>query len=209
MKRLALATIFLLLTVGTTKAATITYTDEAAFKSTLGSFTEYDFDNFVLNEGPDVFGSFQTLDQQIQGIDFDNARVNLGAFGGTSNSSPNVVLNADFTSPIIINFDLLQSGVGLFNTSIVDAERFEVFDSADNLLGSVDLSANIINFGGFISDDGIAKAVITPISPTNGSIYIDDLIISDVSAIPLPAAVWLFGTALIGLVGFGKRRKAA
>lgn len=27
--------------------------------------------------------------------------------------------------------------------------------------------------------------------------------------IPVPAAVWLFGTALIGLVGFGKRRKAA
>ena len=30
-----------------------------------------------------------------------------------------------------------------------------------------------------------------------------------VSAVPVPAAVWLFGTALIGLVGFGKRRKAA
>ncbi|MCP3672132.1 MAG: VPLPA-CTERM sorting domain-containing protein [Gammaproteobacteria bacterium] len=29
------------------------------------------------------------------------------------------------------------------------------------------------------------------------------------SAVPIPAAVWLFGTALIGLVGFGKRRKAA
>ena len=29
------------------------------------------------------------------------------------------------------------------------------------------------------------------------------------SAIPVPATVWLFGTALIGLVGFGKRRKAA
>ena len=28
------------------------------------------------------------------------------------------------------------------------------------------------------------------------------------SAVPIPAAVWLFGTALIGLVGFGKRRKA-
>jgi hypothetical protein len=39
-----------------------------------------------------------------------------------------------------------------------------------------------------------------------------DLIISDITAIPavpVPAAVWLFGTALIGLVGFGKRRKAA
>ena len=28
-----------------------------------------------------------------------------------------------------------------------------------------------------------------------------------VSAVPVPAAVRLFGTALIGLVGFGKRRK--
>lgn len=29
------------------------------------------------------------------------------------------------------------------------------------------------------------------------------------SVVPIPAAVWLFGTALIGLVGFSKRRKAA
>jgi hypothetical protein len=29
------------------------------------------------------------------------------------------------------------------------------------------------------------------------------------SAVPVPAAIWLFGTALIGLVGFSKRRKAA
>ena len=28
-------------------------------------------------------------------------------------------------------------------------------------------------------------------------------------ATPVPAAIWLFGTALIGLVGFSKRRKAA
>ena len=30
-----------------------------------------------------------------------------------------------------------------------------------------------------------------------------------ISPVPVPAAVWLFGTAMIGLVGFGKRRKAA
>ena len=30
-----------------------------------------------------------------------------------------------------------------------------------------------------------------------------------VAAVPVPAAVWLFGTALIGLLGFGKRNKAA
>jgi hypothetical protein len=31
---------------------------------------------------------------------------------------------------------------------------------------------------------------------------------NQVSAVPVPAAIWLFGTALIGLVGFGKRKAA-
>ena len=31
----------------------------------------------------------------------------------------------------------------------------------------------------------------------------------DVSVVPVPAAFWLFGTALVGLVGFTKRRNAA
>jgi hypothetical protein len=32
--------------------------------------------------------------------------------------------------------------------------------------------------------------------------------VESLSTVPIPAAVWLFSTALIGLVGFGKRRKA-
>ncbi|MCP3675834.1 MAG: PEP-CTERM sorting domain-containing protein [Gammaproteobacteria bacterium] len=39
---------------------------------------------------------------------------------------------------------------------------------------------------------------------------VTDLTLTDisVSAVPVPAAFWLFGTALIGLIGFSKRRKA-
>ena len=33
------------------------------------------------------------------------------------------------------------------------------------------------------------------------------VVFAQVSAIPVPATVWLFGTALIGLTGFAKRRK--
>ena len=33
--------------------------------------------------------------------------------------------------------------------------------------------------------------------------------VSHAGVVPVPAAVWLFGTALVGLAGFGKRRKAA
>ena len=36
-----------------------------------------------------------------------------------------------------------------------------------------------------------------------------NLSVTSIGAVPVPAAVWLFGTALIGLVGFSKRRKAA
>jgi hypothetical protein len=43
----------------------------------------------------------------------------------------------------------------------------------------------------------------------DGQEHFGDWEISEISAVPVPAAVWLFGTALIGLVGFGKRRKTA
>jgi len=50
---------------------------------------------------------------------------------------------------------------------------------------------------------------LSALDPTwTAEVDFDDVRLS-VSAVPVPAAIWLFGTALIGLVGFGKRRKAA
>jgi hypothetical protein len=44
----------------------------------------------------------------------------------------------------------------------------------------------------------------------NGETLSGAVDVSDVPAVvPVPATIWLFGTALIGLVGFSKRRKAA
>ena len=42
--------------------------------------------------------------------------------------------------------------------------------------------------------------------PNGGEMYLSAM---TVSPVPVPAAVWLFGTALLGLVGFNKRRKTA
>ncbi|MDH3888894.1 MAG: VPLPA-CTERM sorting domain-containing protein [Gammaproteobacteria bacterium] len=42
----------------------------------------------------------------------------------------------------------------------------------------------------------------------NGSgIFYDNLEFAEVSAVPVPAAVWLFGSGLLGLVGVARRRK--
>ena len=185
-------------------AATVTqFTDEGAFKAALSSYTTYNFDSLVLDDGI-LFGQpFEILDIQIPGIDFDNSIVYPGGSGGTFRSPPNVVLNQDLLNPIVFTFTTPVTAVGLFNTSLVDAERFEIYDSGDNLLASINLPDVVVNFGGFISDVGISKGVVVPILPTNGSIYIDDLTVG--SSVPVPGSILLLGSGLIGLVGF--RRK--
>jgi hypothetical protein len=57
--------------------------------------------------------------------------------------------------------------------------------------GGLDFNVNGTRYGG---GDG-----------ANGLVYVE----YDISPIPVPAAFWLFGTALIGLVGFSKQRKSA
>ena len=71
-----------------------------------------------------------------------------------------------------------------------------------------DLARPMTNDGGVI--DILAPATfVEEYNSTAG--WISSLSSGTVSAsvVPVPAAVWLFGTALIGLIGFGKRRKAA
>lgn len=46
-------------------------------------------------------------------------------------------------------------------------------------------------------------------SDFGGSFALDKIALSDPSAVPEPAAIWLFGTGILGLIGFSKRRKAA
>ena len=65
-----------------------------------------------------------------------------------------------------------------------------VYGAHDSFGGSIDVVYREIHFG---------DAQI--ISEIGGWAY------KPVSNVPVPAAIWLFGTALIGLVGFGKRRK--
>ena len=39
-----------------------------------------------------------------------------------------------------------------------------------------------------------------------GDVDFDDMVVRvDVSAVPLPATVWLFGTALLGFIGISRR----
>jgi hypothetical protein len=108
----------------------------------------------------------------------------------------------------------------------IDGVTFSVFDNTDTLLNSSFLLSDFtlpngsdastfpeallsINFG------GIASYALFDFTSINASRYIIDNFsgtfgsTEDISPVPVPAAVWLFGTALIGFVGMSRRRKVA
>ncbi len=72
-------------------------------------------------------------------------------------------------------------------------ERYDAVIAIDNL--SVGLGNGMISF------------MLQENIDTSGTrVHLDNVA---VSAVPVPAAIWLFGTALVGLVGFGKRKSKA
>ena len=46
------------------------------------------------------------------------------------------------------------------------------------------------------------------VESTSGTVAFDNLSFNDVSAIPIPAAIWLFATGFIGLIGVARRKKS-
>ena len=80
---------------------------------------------------------------------------------------------------------------------------------------ALDIGSTVNNWTTFTSMFTATSSALSLLSIQNASgsgiVFIDNISLTDLggSEVPIPAAIWLFGTALIGLVGFSKRRKAA
>ena len=61
----------------------------------------------------------------------------------------------------------------------------------------------------FLEDDGLLFRVSLSGGPARFDLVRHTIVSSGIQEVPLPAAAWLFVSALIGLAGFGKRRKPA
>jgi len=122
-------------------------------------------------------------------------------------------LTASFTSAIS-GFGL--SVIDLFASETLTLEAFTGIDGTGTSLGlftgiDQNFQRNGTYFLGLLSDSvNIRSVVFTDLNGGTGDIIgVDDIVFTDVSPVPVPAAAWLFGSALLGFFGFSRRNKKA
>ena len=197
------------------EAAAATVTIEGTELPTLTKVS----DQFSMTHGV-VFSS------NLPWVTFADDGGRIGIYGTDPNGNPGFS-NLLFNAPIIVDFVNPTDGIspGVVNGMVsavwgdgggdTDFLRLRAFDGVGDILGTVLSSGstwNNISFSGI----GIHQLIFdqAPGAPFSSDTFLDSLTFdlptaAPPSAVPVPAAAWLFGTALIGLVGFSKRRKAA
>jgi len=196
-------------------AATITFDDVISGATSFGFDGDGDLVNDVIFTTTDVSG-FNTA-----GPGSNMSYINEPGLEGTTTISPD--LRVDFLNGAVVN---LNFGFAVSSTSGgIDGVTFSIFDSSDNLLNSVFQTADFTfpdgtNPSSFpealvsLSFAGTASYAIFDFSTTEGPRYILDNFsgtfgsTEDITPAPVPAAVWLFGSGLLGLIGITRRKKA-
>ncbi len=113
------------------------------------------------------------------------------------------------SSPLGQGLDELQRGATLGNTgwTIVTTNEF-TFDFGPNDLEIFVNGTLELDIAGLFNNGRFAFYNFSQAGVTYAGLEQDSGSFPPLNPIPVPAAFWLFGTALVGLVGFSKRRKA-
>jgi len=121
------------------------------------------------------------------------------------------MVEIDFQIDISLDgMDLLpvEYRIGIDNTSNPFGDTASLLTYPNNLFFTMDNVEYLLEFNGFSRDGGESfetSAELAEGAQTTAEIFAT---ISAVSAVPVPAAFWLFGSGLIGLVGLARRKKA-
>jgi hypothetical protein len=136
---------------------------------------------------------------QVIFVDKGDGETGLGAGGSTFDHDWIIGFGAH--NPYAIGISIAETT----NPSIVDS--IDVFDTSSSLLFSLSLEPlgefKDPMFFGFISDDPIGSIRFDD-NPAPGGKGLGSL----TAVVPVPAAVWLFGSGLLGFIGIARRKKA-
>ena len=196
--------------VGSSSASefsTLPTVDPGLFGLTGADVRSVNFD-FFLDSSPISSGTALTNEFATIGVEMNNILVSNSVFEGAA-SDPNATF---FDSGHTFNFSVPVVAVGLINTS-PDQDRVQLWSGANGtgtlLLDFNDQDGLTKNFhidrfvGGRVTGGGTIGSML--VFNETGNLELDELIFE---VVPLPAAVWLFASALAGLSSL-RRKQAA
>ena len=191
-----------------------------------GDFETGDTSSWTTFLSPPNNGSFDATTAQSNGGSYSGNLVADTSFA--SPSFPVVKqanLGAGLLAPgqaISVSFDLFGSvsgagGVffaeGFSEVSGGGTSKSEIFTGGPLFPNGTWTTYNFTHIAGSDISGGFTLQLKTDCGANVGcqvDAYIDNVsITADIAAVPVPAAVWLFGSGLLGLVGVARRKKAA
>jgi len=111
----------------------------------------------------------------------------------------NGLLRADFDIPTnYVQIDLIFDDL--------DIAELRAYSTSGLLLDTVHVEGDSIVTTSSITRSSSDIAYITVGGITDHGIFLDNMVFD--SPVPVPAAVWLFGSGLIGLIGIARRKKS-
>jgi len=165
-----------------------------------------DLGGFTLERTEGLFPGIPTGEIQAGTGNFSVNGTNFASVG-ISPSVGELVLN--FAVPIF-SFGL---DLNSFNDEVSAGDTTTLRTSIwlDGVIGVPMLTAapdSITRFLGFTSDTSFSSiSFVADLLPSPGDSFgIDNIEYSTVSAVPVPAAAWLFGSAILGMFGFSRRK---
>jgi len=213
----AIPGVLLLLATGTSHAVTTTYTDRTAWAGNGQDFYTEDFEGFTSDtsfaDSPLDVGPF-TLQTNGYAADRRNivdvkSYLFKGAPASFGNAAVDVFIDQGLTASIVFDTavegffaDFLYAG----NSSRLTLTLFylEGGSKQHKVPGPGD---SLSPFGVWSSGESITSIEFS--NSLNDGFYIDNLSATGsvlAPAVPVPAAMWLFASALVAFVGFSRRR---
>lgn len=185
-------------------AAVVIFTDRMAWEAAAGSFSEENFNSYTngvsYEFSPIDVGDFTV---SVSGSTYGSSWHFIGpAFNANDvNGTGQLNIATGDLGGTNLAFDKLITGFGA-NWSGVSNDR-----TTSIIIGNEVIDLPNINGGffGFISDVAFTSVDFVLTSGAADGFAIDNVVYSPV---PLPAAAWLFGSGLLGLVGMSRRKKS-
>ncbi|RDH84511.1 MAG: hypothetical protein DIZ80_03265 [endosymbiont of Galathealinum brachiosum] len=178
--------------------------------------------SIVSSAGASIINQYTSLDEFEPSLDVHREINFTGMYTGTIVTTNFSYLGIRFWSDPVITYSsrFTTDGMGLSSRRAIQMDFSSPinaigFDSPGNQQIYLYLGSNLVGFTDYTSPaanpfQGVIATSFDRVLLRNlsgGIVEFDNIHFGTAAAVPIPAAVWLFGSGLMGLVGLARRKK--